>query len=106
MKDYMGDIGCKVYTLSSMIIVGCFIFGGFGVAIFRMMCLRDQTMTDNMRTTIVKKLVLLEVLLLVTSYLPLLFMMVSNDKWEVMAMYRVCIDENLVQAVVMLLGLR
>ena len=98
LKDYVGDIGCKVYTLSGMIIVGCFIFGGFGVAIFRMMCLRDQTMTDNMRTTIVRKLILLEVFLLIISYLPLLFMMTSNDKWEVMAMYRVCIDDNLVQA--------
>ena len=98
LKDYIGDIGCKVYTLTFMAIMGWFVFGGFGVAIFRIMCLRDQTMTNMMRTSIVQKIQKLQILLLIISYFPLLFMMTSYEKWEVMAMYRVCIDENLVQA--------
>ena len=81
-----------------MAIMGWFVFGGFGVAIFRIMCLRDQTMTNMMRTSIVQKIQKLQILLLIIRYFPLLFMMTSYEKWEVMAMYRVCIDENLVQA--------
>ena len=64
LKDYIGDIGCKVYTLTFMAIMGWFVFGGFGVAIFRIMCLRDQTMTNMMRTSIVQKIQKLQILLL------------------------------------------
>ena len=103
LKDYIGNVGCKIYTLSGITTVGWFIFGGFGVAIFRMLCLRDQTMTEKMRASIVKKLQVLEVLLLTISYLPLLLTLMSNDKWEIMPIYRVCIDENLLLADVRLL---
>ena len=98
LRDYIGDLGCKIYTLSFMVLAGWFAFGGLGVAVFRLLCFRDQTMSANMRASIVQKIQTIEVSFLVIIFLPLLFMMTSSDKWEVMAMYRVCIDENLVKA--------
>ena len=98
LRDYIGDLGCKIYTLSFMILAGWFAFGGLGVAVFRLLCFRDQTMTANMGASIVQKILTMEVSFLVIIFLPLLFMMTFSDKWEVMAMYRVCIDENLVKA--------
>ena len=98
LRDYIGDLGCKIYTLSFMVLAGWFAFGGLGVAVFRLLCFRDQTMTANMGASIVQKILTMEVSFLVIIFLPLLFMMTFSDKWEVMAMYRVCIDENLVKA--------
>ena len=98
LRDFIGDFGCKIYALSFLAIAGWFIYGGLGLAIFRMLCLRDKTMTDKMRKSIVKKIIIFELVLLIIGYLPGIFMITTNDKWEILAMYRVCIDENLVQA--------
>ena len=96
LRDYFGDVGCKIYALSFLAIAGWFVYGGLGVAIYRILCLRDQTMTEMMRKSIVKKIQILQVLLLIIGFLPILHAMTTYDTWEVLAMYRVCIDENLV----------
>ena len=97
LRDFIGDGGCKIYALSFLAISGWFFYGGLGVAIFRMLCLRDKTMTDRMRQSIVKKIIIFELVLLIVGYLPGIVTMMACDKWEMLAMYRVCIDENLVQ---------
>ena len=96
LKDYFGVVGCKIYALSFLAIAGWFVYEGLGVAIYRILCLRDQTMTEMMRKSIVKKIQILQVLLLIIGFLPILHAMTTYDTWEVLAMYRVCIDENLV----------
>ena len=98
LRDYIGDIGCKTYALSFIGIAAWFAFGGLGVAVFRLLCLRDQTMSTKMRASIVKKILMAEIFFLVIISLPLIIKMTFSDKWEVMAIYRLCIDENLVQA--------
>ena len=50
LRDFIGDFGCKIYALSFLAIAGWFIYGGLGLAIFRMLCLRDKTMTNCLGT--------------------------------------------------------
>ena len=65
------------------------------MAIFRLSCLQDQTMTPEMRSSIVKKIHMAQFTILIIIYLPVLSMMIVNDKWEILAMYRICTDQDL-----------
>ena len=89
LKEYVGELGCDIYTIIYQMLLTWSIVGGCGMAFFRFMCLRYPSMTSAMRSGLVRKILICEYLVYPLAFGPLLyFVLMGNGKWEIVAVYR------------------
>ena len=90
LYDIFGQSGCIIFWLSDIIQAQILITGGFGMSVFRMICIENRVIQINKERLV--QIIHSVGLAIVICNVTLIFFGIINTGWEKNGMYQFCKD--------------
>ena len=92
--DVLGQFGCQVYWITSVISSQALAIGGLGMAIFRLFCVEKGLTLMRYNCDRIVNLIHLAEVIVLTGTVSLNTYGVISDGWEQAAMYQFCMNHG------------
>ena len=92
--DVLGQFGCQVYWITSVISSQALAIGGLGMAIFRLFCVEKGLTLMRYNCVRIVNLIHLAEVIVLTGTVSLNTYGVIYDGWEQAAMYQFCMNHG------------
>ena len=89
MFEFFGVEGCYFYTVSQVTSGSVLVVGGFGMVVYRLLCLQKTMMTKEERKATMKRILIAEVLIVLVLVFSIILGVVHVG-WERAIFYRYC----------------
>ena len=99
MYDIFGEIGCAVYALSMRLHGRLLVLGGFGMAIFRIVCIENLAKQIE-RKNLAKIIHLVEFVVILTVPITITIIEESYSWWWNPYMQQFCMDYGVTKAAI------
>ena len=100
MFEYIGIEGCYFYTVSQVTSGSFLVIGGFGMAVYRLLCLQRRMMTKEERKSMMKRILVAKILIALALVFTILLGVVHVG-WERAIFYRYCMGMDSLQGEVL-----
>ena len=95
LYDVFGENGCMIFWLSNVIHAQLYVIGGFGIAVFRIICIENRLKQFN-REQLVKTIHFIGFVIVISITTIIIYGLI-NSGWKQNGMYQFCKDYGTVK---------
>ena len=104
LEDHLGgNTGCLVHTIINILLHGWIVVGGTGMAWFRLVCLKSQTMSDKKKTYIFNRILIGQLMAYLIISVPVIWQLNAKNTWEAVGSFRFCKNMATAQADILMI---